>query len=106
MDNEKRFLFLAFVVLAGVLFWDYRTRSEPVAQSDASVPQGAQDVGVSNTLDNSSMVSGPSYMTYNQPWAFSPPIANFLPASTVGQEGQVVLNPTLQQRGSVCTDGC
>jgi hypothetical protein len=45
------------------------------------------EVGASNTDEPVDV--GPSYLTYNAPWNFQPPTAQFLPNPTAGQIGQV-----------------
>lgn len=76
--EETTFVGIALLGLAALVIYDVRTKNA-VATPDAP------------TLDplQAMQSTGPAYLIYNQPWAFSPPVGNVLPAVTSGQAGQV-----------------
>lgn len=61
-------------------------------QSPATASNAGNPVDVSTTAQNTDPAQGPAYLVYNQPpWAFAPPVANFLPPAVApgGQPVQV-----------------
>lgn len=87
--DEKVFLGLALAALAAIVIFQ---RPQTVAAREYVDP--IDRVGNSLTPRNDSVVKGPEYMTYNQPWFFAPPIGNFLPSITAGLGSQTVNQPT------------
>lgn len=87
---------LAFVALTAVVVYR-RPLSEAIAPSSPVAD------GESLTPENTSMAKGPVFLQYNSPWAFAPPVGNFLPNLTVGMGAQTV---QLQQQTSYSTCGC
>jgi hypothetical protein len=85
--KRTEWIFLALVVAALVAVILFKGRN-PFA-----TPRTTTIVGDSVTPDNTSFVSGPAYLMYNQPWYFGPEIAPFLPTLTAGAAGQVGINP-------------
>lgn len=77
----------ALVLVALVIF--HRPPKPGEAPESASP---VADVGESFTPYNTNMTKGPAYLTYNQPWAFHPPIGNILPTMANG-EGSVKPSP-------------
>lgn len=69
--HEKVFFALCAVFIVAVLIWKYEVKSPFVAMIAPSPPQ--------NTSYNKF-----SYLTYNQPYYFSPPVANTLPQTAKG----------------------
>lgn len=90
--EEKIFLGLAIVGLVAVILLQ-RPRNVIVSPVN---PAGdpVTEIGVSLTPNNDSVVKGPSYLVYNTPWMFAPPIGNFLPSITAGIGSQTVNQPT------------
>jgi hypothetical protein len=92
--NERIFLLLAGVALAALVLWDMRGK------------QAAQQPADTSPLTNpyaAATAEGPSYLLYNQPWFFVPPVGNFMPQQTAGQAGQTLALTPAQQSTAVCT---
>lgn len=82
--KQHHFLWLAFAVVAGLLFWDIRQKyPKPAVVTDTGQPNGGIDSLVVTPGEEP-----PNYLTYNQPYAFAPPVVNILPETTDGQIGQ------------------
>lgn len=88
--EEKIFLGLAVLGLVAVVLM----QRNPNIISVPTANDPVTDIGVSLTPVNDSVVKGPSYMVYNTPWMFAPPIGNFLPSITAGIGSQTVNQPT------------
>lgn len=88
--DEKIILVVTALLIMVVIIW----RKPIVAAIVGETIPAADMVGVSQTPENTSLVKGPSYLMYNQPWAFAPPVGNFLPSITAGQGNQTVNLPT------------
>lgn len=76
MEWQKIALWLLVIALGGLLLsaWRNRTLTTTAETPDAKV-------NASNTPENSDSTEGRSYLMYNQgPWAFSPPVNNYLPS--------------------------
>ena len=73
--DEKILLICGVLVVAALLLWSYdpkimdQSKNEPEQPADAVIPKS-------------------SYLTYNQPYMFSPPVANVLPQTASGILGQ------------------
>lgn len=87
-NEEKIILGVAAVALAAVVIYQRPLVAAPIIEHDPVADN------VSLTPYNDSVTKGPSYMAYNSPFAFAPPISNFLPSITAGQAGQTINTPT------------
>ncbi len=94
-QDEKIWLGLAFVGLVAVLLFQ-RAISVPFVGSTVA------DIGVSLTPQNANLAKGPSYLMYNSPWAYAPPVGNFLPSISAGQIGQTENVPTNFEKDCGC----
>jgi len=93
MQLEKVLLLLAFAALAAIVLF----RNKPqIADVFVEEEPSAMESG-DGVLTPANTALGPDYLMYNQPWAFTAPVMNFLPATTTGQIGQVVKNPSAMQ---------
>lgn len=90
--DEKIIIAVSALLVMTVIIW--RKPIVAVVTGEALPTNPNNEVGVSQTPANSSLVKGPSYLMYNQPYAFAPPIGNFLPSITAGQGNQTVNLPT------------
>lgn len=88
--DEKITLAVVGLLILAVLIWR-KPIVAAIAESEIPV---VDEIGVSMNRLNTSMTKGPDYLMYNMPYAFSPPIGNFLPSITAGQIGQTVNRPT------------
>jgi hypothetical protein len=87
MKREQVLLAVVFAALAAVVLFNVAPGLIPVPPSKAP-PDNSQ---TSSTPVNASVVSGPDYLMYNQPFFFAPPVQNFLPSTTApGQAGAQV----------------
>ena len=88
--DEKIILVITALLIMAVIVW-----RKPIANVIMGEPmEPAIDlVGMSQTPSNSNLTKGPSYLMYNQPWAFSPPVNNFLPAIASGEGRRNVMTP-------------
>lgn len=69
-------IILSLGVVAVILF---RVNAPNTAPASVANPGGSVDT--SNTPDNTPAAQGREYLLYNQgPWAFAPPVMNFLPS--------------------------
>jgi len=89
MNWDRIFLWLVGIALVGLLMSAWRGRAS------LSTTQTTQTkVDVSNTPDNSSVSQGRSYLMANQsPWAFAPPVNNYLPGMVAGGQSVLVQPP-------------
>lgn len=86
MNKQHWAFFVVVVALSALVVWELnKPNTTDVATVDTPAPLDAGD-SIILTPDNA---SGPAYLTYNTPWAFSPPVQNFLPKTTAGQIGEV-----------------
>ena len=86
MDKqEKIILGIAFAAAVGIVVFQTRRAEAPTMAepTQTAVPESSPRGQ-----------NGPAYLTYNTPWAFAPPVANFMPTMTSGQVGQTVQSPT------------
>jgi len=90
--DEKILIAVSALIVVVVIIW--RKPIVAVVTGDYTEVNPADSIGVSQTTQNSSLTRGPAYLMYNQPYAFSPPVGNFLPSITAGQVGQTVNSPT------------
>lgn len=88
--DEKIILVITALLIMAVIIW-----RKPIVEAIVGETIPPVDlVGLSQTPNNSTLTKGPSYLMYNQPWAFAPPVGNFLPSITAGQGNQTVNMPT------------
>lgn len=85
MKADQIAVILAFAALVGIVIFKVPTSAEKAVQVDEY-----DGVDTSNVPTQSNASRGPWNLTYNEPWIFAPPIGNFLPQVTQGQQGQVV----------------
>lgn len=86
MNKQHWALFVVIVALASIVIWELnKPNTVDVTAADPDIPFDASD-SIILTPNNA---SGPAYLTYNTPWAFLPPVQNFLPQTTSGQVGEV-----------------
>lgn len=93
-QEETTFVGIAVLALAALVIYDVRSKNAAVT-TDAPPLDPIQAM----------QTSGPQYLLYNQPWAFSPPVGNVLPSVTAGQIGQVAgqgPTPTSQATCNTC----
>jgi hypothetical protein len=98
--GERIFLTLAALGVVAVVIFELR-QPAPVAMPPTD-PNG--NGLVSNTPKTSDLTTGPGYLIYNQPYAFSPPVANFIPENTMGENG--VATSTVQGQSFSTCDEC
>lgn len=89
--DEKITLVIVGLLLAAVIIWRKPIVEAIIAPEEQPV---IDEIGISQNPGNSSMTKGREYLVYNLPYAFSPPIGNFLPSITAGQGNQTVNKPT------------
>ena len=86
MTTDKIVLWLLGIGLIALLLGNWKRLAFVSAAENASAP-----VDTSNVPTVQNVERGPEYLIYNQgPWAFSPPVNNFLP-SMVQPGGQAVV---------------
>ena len=91
--DEKIIIAVAVLLITVVIIWRKPIIAAVTGDtSDEVTPYDS--VGVSQILTPESASRGLSYLSYNQPWAFAPPVGNFLPSITAGQGNQTVNKPT------------
>lgn len=74
MKWERIAIAVLALALVAAIIMRFKTPTAPTADQPNS------DANVSVTEQNSNVTKGPSYLMYNQgPWAFAPPVGNFLP---------------------------
>lgn len=89
MNWDRIFLWLVGIALAGLLVGAWRNRA-PL--SSAETMSGKVDV--SNTPENSDASEGRAYLMANQsPWAFAPPVNNYLPGMVAGGQSVLIQPP-------------
>jgi len=70
---------LVILVLAAMAFVLASIKPAPQAATARNLQEPIDEA---NTPQNSSVAHGPQYLIYNQaPWAFAPPVGNFLPSA-------------------------
>jgi hypothetical protein len=79
-NGEKIFLGLLGVILIAVLFYEFAGGAPAMAATPADTDELPNVAGPYG----GSLTSGPAYLLYNAPYAFAPPVNNFLPAVTSG----------------------
>jgi hypothetical protein len=87
--DEKILIAFAALMIMAIIIW-----RKPIARVVSGETSVADEIGMSQTQYNASVTRGPEYMMYNAPYAFAPPLGNFLPSITAGQVGQTVNKPT------------
>lgn len=83
--KQEHVLFFAFAILAIILLWDMKQKTGAVVETPLQDPI---DPFASNIATPSNSADGPTYLTYNAPYAFAPPTSMLLPETTSGQIGQ------------------
>lgn len=85
MKKEYHLLWIVMAVIAVFIIWEVaKPGSEEVTTAIADDPM------LSNVQTPGNATNGPAYLLFNSPYAFSPPVQNFLPRTSSGQVGQVV----------------
>lgn len=94
--DERIILAVGFVGLVAILLYHFTDlKSNAVtAENDVAAPDLLVPSGQAN------------YMTYNQPFLFSPPVANILPATASGILGQSFEQPPPSSYDDGSTCGC
>lgn len=94
--REQVFIGVSFVALVALVLYDMRTKAMDAAAAASPI--------ASNPMA-AATAEGPSYLLYNQPWFFSPPVGNFMPQQTVGQAGQTAAFTPAPTSQATCA-GC
>lgn len=81
---ERVFLWIIGVVLVALVIFKVAPRLREMSANTDAVTSNAGDA---------SMTTGPEYLMYNAPYAFAPPVSNFMPNSVIGQIGQTIKDP-------------
>lgn len=90
--DEKITLAVVGLLIMAVIIWR-KPIVAVITGEDEPEPQ-VDEIGVSQTPDKRDMRNVRAYLSYNLPYAFAPPVGNFLPSITAGQVGQTVNKPT------------
>lgn len=90
--DEKIILVVVALLIMAVIIWR-KPIVAAITGDDEPMPQ-VDEIGVSQTPNKRDMKNVRAYLSYNLPYAFSPPVGNFLPSQTAGQVGQTVNKPT------------
>lgn len=91
MDWDKVFLWLLGIALVGLLIGGWKSRA---LRSTAETPDAK--VEASNVPADNNDAEGRAYLMANtSPWAFAPPVNNYLPAMVAG--GSAVIVPPAGQ---------
>lgn len=101
MNREK----IAIGILAAlVLFLVVFRFGKQLVPIPATADDKSGSVDLSNTPQNTSVTQGPAYLTYNQgPWAFAPPVGNFLPdVVQSGGPGGAVVTGVMDDQNYAC----
>ena len=101
MNRDAIVLALIFAVLAAVVL----ARFAPPAEVAEAVVIPEDETQTSALAGDPS--KGPSYLTYNFPYMFAPPVSNFLPSQAApGQAGaQITVGTPIQPCGASCIGG-
>lgn len=92
MDWNKIGAWVLGIAIGGLLIAAWRGASNRVPAATAETPSAPLDQ--SSTPANTSVTEGPSYLIYNQgPWAFAPPVMNFLPSMIAPGGAPVLVTP-------------
>jgi len=88
MPWEKIFLWLLAIGLGALLLNAWKSRT---LTATAETPNAKVDA--SNTSENSDTQQGRAYLIANQgPWAFAPPVNNYLPSAVAPGGVAVIVN--------------
>lgn len=99
MKRDAIILAVIFAALAAVVL-SHVSRGNVAADSDG-IPGDQNEFATLPTTTN----AGPEYLTYNLPWFFMPPVANFLPSVVQpGTSGGTVNAATSAGNSSACKD--